>query len=825
MDRSNPSGLSRPLLFSALTLTTCGILLLELTLTRLFSVILWYHFAFMAISLALFGSAASGIAVYLLRDRLARRSLAALCCLSLLGFSGSLTAGLAVLLGQNLQPTVSWDGLRSLLLVYGLTALPFFFGGAAISMLISTLSEDISRVYFFDLVGASLGCLLVIPLIGWLGGVNAVLAIAALGAAAALLFALASGHRVLALTALLAAGASVCGLTWNTRSPWLEIRYAKGVAERPDRLITRWNSFSRIAVSKEASSPESPRFFSWGISQTYRGPKPVLRGVNIDAMAGTPITRYTGKPEEIEYLRHDITSLALFLTERPRVLAIGPGGGRDILAALAFDAQKITAVELNAVIVDFVQDTFGDFSGRPYSLPGVEAHIDEGRAFIRRTRDRYDLIQASLVDTWAATSAGAYTLSENALYTVEAFEDYFAHLAPGGILTMSRFYTEPPGQMLRLVSLAAEAFKRSGVTDLRRHVLIARTPYYRDPKAFIATAVFGREPFTEDQIQTFHEVCAAERYRIVYSPQGPNEALFQQFVEGDRAALLQDYPYDISPTTDDRPFFFNMLRPQHFLRVFRLSHHEGGFNLDAVFILIAILLVSTCMVGLFVIGPQIADALVRRARPLGLARAIIYFGCLGLGFILVEISLVQKYILLLGHPIYSLVVILFSLLLASSLGSALTRRVAAAGEARVARLAIGGLVLLGLVELALHPGLFSRLVTAPIHLKAVAVVGFVFPMGLLMGMPLPLGVRLAGRLDGRVIPWAWSINGATSVLGTTAAFCIAMNFGFTSAMLVGLSLYLGAGVVLLNRKQDLAPAPSGRETASLIRTPTSEAQV
>lgn len=794
-------GSSRWPLVAGLSLTTASVLMLELTMTRLFSVILWYHFAFLAISLALFGSAASGIAVYLLRSTLAKRSLPGLCAACLMGFSLSATLTVVILLGQNLQPTVSWTGLRSLLLVYGLTSVPFFFAGAAIALVVTFLASDISRLYFFDLVGASVGCLLVIPLLASFGGVTGILAIATLGAVASVFYAVASRSGLLmGLAGLLALGMGAATLT-NLSSPWLEIRYAKGQPERADKLVTKWNSFSRIAVSKEASSPESPRFFSWGISQTYRGPRPVLRGVNIDAMAGTPITRYSGKPEEIEYLRHDITSLALYLTDKPRALVIGPGGGRDILAGLAFDATSVTAIELNPLIVNFVQDTFGDFSGRPYTAPRVETHIDEGRAFVRRSPERYDFIQASLVDTWAATSAGAYTLSENALYTVEAFEDYFGHVAPGGIVTMSRFYTEPPGQTLRLVSLAAAAFEKLGITDLRQHVLIARTPYYRDPKAFISTAVFRVEPFAEEQIDTFHRVCEEERYSVVYSPRGPSEPLFQEFIEGDREKLMREYPYDISATTDDRPFFFNMLRPRHFLRIFSVSHDEGGFNLDAVFILVAILMVSAGMVLLFVLGPLAVDAIIRRERPQGLSRAVVYFGCLGLGFILVEIALVQKNILLLGHPIYSLVVILFSLLLASGTGSALTRRVRAGREASAARLAIGALILLGIVELLLYPRLFPHLVPLNLPLKAAAVVALVFPMGLLMGMPLPLGVRVAKTIDERVIPWAWSVNGATSVLGTTLAFCTAMNYGFSVAMLLGLALYFVAFATITRAKE------------------------
>jgi hypothetical protein len=803
MDRTASAG---PLLYGALSLTTLVVLLLELTLTRLFSVILWYHFAFMAISLALFGSAASGIAVYLLRERLARRSLPALCSLAMLAFSATLVYALWTLLGRNLQPTVSWEGVRSLALIYGLTSVPFFFAGAAIALLITFRAQDISRVYFYDLIGAAAGCLMVLPLLGAFGGVTGVLLIATLGAAASLLYAAASRGKLLIGVAALATLGLGAATAQNHRSAWVEIRYAKGHPERSERLVTAWNSFSRIAVSKEASSPSSPRFFSWGISQVYDGPRPILRGVNIDAMAGTPITKYSGKPEEIEYLRHDITSLAYYLTEQPRSLVIGPGGGRDILAPLAFGSKSVTAVELNPLMLYFVQEVFGDFSGRPYTLPGVESHVDEGRSFVRRTAERFDVIQASLVDTWAATSAGAYTLSENALYTVEAFEDYFSKLTPGGIVTMSRFYTEPPGQTLRLVSIAAAALERLGVQDLSRHVLIARTPYYRDPRAFISTAVFRLEPFSDEQLERFHEVCERERYSIVYSPLGGSEPLFQQFVEGDRERIVREYPYDISATTDDRPFFFNMLRPRDFLRIFQLSDNEAEFNLDAVFILVTILLISAVMVGLFVLAPLTLDAVVRRSRPRGLARAVAYFACLGLGFIVVEIALIQKYILLLGHPIYSLVVILFSLLLASSLGSALTRKVREGREGRTARLAIGLLVGLALIELVLYPLLFPHLVGLALGVKAAAVVLLIFPMGLLMGMPLPLGVRLASREDDRVIPWAWSINGASSVLGTTLAFCTAMNWGFSAAMLVGLGVYVVAAGVLA-----LAPATPAAE--------------
>ncbi len=766
------------------------VLLLELGLTRLFSVILWYHFAFMAISLALFGNAASGIVVYLFRDRLPTRLVPAFCSLALLLFSVVTVGAVWILLGTNLQPDVSWKGFRSLLLVYGLSSVPFFFAGFAIALVIAFGARQISRLYFFDLLGASLGCLLVIPLLSFLGGVNTILAIATLGAATAGIYALAARSRLLIAVSMVL-GISFMIATWRNlgSEPWLRIQYAKGFAEKPGNFITRWNSFSRIAVSNKASTPRSPRFFSWGISRTYRGPKPSLRGVNIDAMAGTPITRYTGRDEEISYLRHDITSLAYYLKEEPRALVIGPGGGRDILAPLAMGAKAVTAVELNPLIVEFVQELFGDFSGRPYTLPNVDSHIDEGRAFVRKSPRRYDIIQASLVDTWAATAAGAFTLSENSLYTVEAFEDYFRHLEPGGIVTMSRFYTEPPRQTLRLVTIATEALLRLGKTDLARHVLIAKTPYYRDPKAFISTAIFGLDALDEAQIDKFHEVCMREEFEVIHSPRGPSHDFFSRLFGEGRQELLDGYEYDITPTTDDRPFFFNMLRPRDFLRVFSMDRDKGGFNLDAVFILVTILFVSMGLVLLLVVGPLLLDTLIRRQRPVGLLRTLPYFGSLGLGFILVEIALLQKYILLLGRPIYSLVVILFSLLLASGFGARWTRNRMLRQERHGARRVIAILIATGLLELLIYPVVFPFLIVSSTTVKIAAVVLMVFPMGFLMGMPLPLGIRATEREEPRLIPWAWSINGATSVLGTTLAFATAMNYGFTVALLSGFTVY------------------------------------
>ncbi|HEX7487213.1 MAG TPA: hypothetical protein VF332_13755 [Vicinamibacterales bacterium] len=765
---------------------SAALLMTELALTRIFSVTMYYHFAFLAISIALFGLGASGVYVYLARRPLGRRAPAALLAWHALAYALVTTVSLATLVRLRVGLNYSVENLVLMLTIYTLAALPFFAGGAVISLAISRLAGRINLIYAADLLGASAGCLLLLPLLDRVGAPGVVLSTAVLGAIAAASFApRASRARILPLAALLVIG------PWSAHASGLvsfDVTATKGHAG-DTVLFSKWNSFSRVAVYDR-------RHGDWSLSSTYTGPMPDSLFMDIDSAASTPIVHFSGDLESVAYLRSELTALAYHLAEPGfSALVIGPGGGRDLLSALVFGAARVDGVEINPIIaLDVMSNRFLAYSGHLYARPDVRIFVEDGRSFVRRSPERYDVIQASLVDTWAATAAGAYTLTENSLYTVEAFDDYLEHLSDRGLLTITRWAVDG----VRLVSLAQDACARRGWTAANRLAVVQHEN--------VATFILKKSPFTSGDVQQLQRACDELKFTVLYAPgvtpprhlaptgaghwevaqDAPNDYA-RLILASDRHAFYAGYPLDITPTTDDRPFFFHTTKLKDQAAVAFGRTMLFGNGLSALMTLIGI---SVALVLLFILGPMAFSSrdLLASGWPWWLA----YFGLLGAGFMLVEVALLQRFVLLLGHPVYSLTVTLFSLLLGTGVGSYLSRRI---GDSHVrARLlaALVGVALLGFVAIVALPPIIRSAIAAPLLARIAIAVALLFPAGLLMGVPLPAGVRLLARRQPDLLPWAWAMNGALSVLGATLAVFIAMNWGFSVTLLAGGIGYLGA---------------------------------
>lgn len=782
-------------------------LMYELVLTRIFSVLMWYHFASMAISLALFGMGVAALTVYLRprwfppekTDFLASRFTA------LFALSVALFFGVFVLF--RLQPQLGFkilsffhqpfyqpfqqgfydrgipgELLLAIALLYLVTALPFYFGGLALTLLLSRYLADVNRLYFWDLVGAGTGCLLIIVLLKVLGGITAILAIAIVGLLAAALLMppeTARVHRLgLWAVMLLLAAAGAGNLVYG----YADIRFARGRYE-PNLLWRAWNSFSRVAVYPSQSQAMDQ---AWGLSRTYRGPIPEQLGMVVDDTGYTTMYRWEGE-KTLGFFRDNVIALPYYLKTAPTALVIGPGGGKDVLAALAMDAERVTAVEVNPLIVRGVNDEFGAFTGELYRHPKVQLAVDEGRSYIRRSEQRYGIIQASAVFGRMAPSAGAFTLSENNLYTVEAFRDYWQHLTDDGILTISRFIFER--ETLRLVSLGLALLDEEGVADPGAHIAVVK-------ERGLANFMLKRTPFTAAEIARLRELAADKEFDVVFLPdRRDGGGVYQRLIaSAGSAAFYDEFPFDISPTSDDRPFFYYMYKPADFAGLFSFPE-KSQFEDRAVLILRNLLVVVSALVALFILLPLL---LLRGKclRETGAGRRVLYFACLGLGFMLIEIGLLRRFILFLGHPIYSLAVILFSLLLFSGFGSLLADRCRRGGERRPLLVVLLALVLLSNIYIFALPPLLQGWMAAPVLGRCLLAGLLLAPLGLLLGMPLPLGMRLFHR-GGEAVAWSWGINSATSVLGTILAVVMAMNFGFAMTLLAGEAIYLLALVTVL----------------------------
>jgi len=787
-------------ILAAIALVSAALLMTELALTRVFSVTMYYHFAFLAISIALFGLSASGVYVYLARRRLSAHDTRRLLARRAVVYAFATTLALAVLLRIRVGLNFSPENLAGMLAIYGLAAVPFFTGGTVITLAMSRLARVAGVVYAADLLGAAGGCLLLIPMLDTVGAPGVVLATALMAATAAVLFAGRPERRATAaasgLLLLLTGGA------WLTGLVTFDVTDTKGhVGDRV--LFSRWNSFSRVAVYERSHG-------DWSLSPRYTGPLPETLFMDIDSAASTPILRLRAGPDDAAYLRAELTALAYHLRGRDHAdsaargeravrdgpsdragappagftaLVIGPGGGRDLVSALLFGASRVDGVEINRIIArDVMLGRFREYSGSIYADPRVRIFVEDGRSFVRRSSDRYDIIQASLVDTWAATAAGAYTLTENSLYTVEAFEDYLDHLRPDGLLTITRWVFDG----LRLVSLARAACERRGERAADRLAIV------RHDK--VATFILKRTPFTADEVGRLREATDALGFVPLYLPG-------QATADNDYAALaLSEDPrtfydrhaQDVGPTTDDRPFFFHTtkLRDQTAVAFGRSMLFGNGLSA-----LLTLMGISTVLVVAFVLAPL---ALAWHEVPgTGWARWLSYFSLLGGGFMLIEVAILQRFVLLLGHPVYSLTVTLFALLLGGGLGSFASRRMPPAVVRGRIVLVLVAVVLVALAAAQALPAVVRAAIAAPLPTRLALAALLLAPAGFLMGMPLPAGIRILSGTQPSLVPWAWAMNGALSVVGAVVAVFIAMNWGFAATLAAGGGCYLAAAAVFV----------------------------
>jgi spermidine synthase len=763
-----------------ISLISGTLLMTELALTRIFSVVMYYHFAFLAISIALFGLSSSGVCAYVFRGWFDRRSTDRLLAIESLVYAVATIVALFVLVRLRVGLSYSRTNLVLMLTIYALAALPFFTGGLIITFAVTRLTSRIHAVYAADLLGAAGGCLLLIPLLDRVGAPGVVLTAAAMSVAGALLFAPATIRKpVLIAGAVILAVPFVGQVSGRAGFDVVDTKGHKGDTV----LFSKWNSFSRIGVYDRTHG-------DWSVSLAYEGPHPDTKYMDIDSAASTPILGLTPTLSDAQYLRYELTALAYQLKDPGfDALVIGPGGGRDLASALIFGARRVDAVEINPIIAnDVMRGQFREFSGGIYTNPRVNVTIDDGRSFVRRTTNRYDVIQASLVDTWAATAAGAYTLTENTLYTVEAFNDYLDHLTDDGVLTITRWVYDG----LRLVSLAQAACLQRGCQVADRLAVVRQDR--------VATFILKKSPFTQTDIARLQAAAEKLQFEILYAPgTPPGDTVRDDEVDGmptidypeliravDPSAFYAAYPKDVTPTTDDRPFFFHTTKLKNQLNVLSGRSILFGNGLSALLTLMGI---SAALVVLFVIGPL---ALVDRGRARigGQLAWLLYFGALGTGFMLIEVSVLQRFVLLLGHPVYSLTVTLFSLLLGTGLGSAWSRRFEAATLRRSGTLAIAAVAIVALTVIVIVTPLVSWAMPFERTTRMVVALALLVPMGIALGIPMPTGLRLLSERAPQMVAWAWGINGALSVLGATLAIFIAMNWGFQVTLLAASVTYL-----------------------------------
>jgi spermidine synthase len=768
-------------LLAGVALSSFSALLLELALTRLFSVVLFYHFAFLAISIALLGLGSGGVCAYLgkrwLTGFTTRAMLSVLCA----GNAVIIPLVLEIVLRVPVSLEISRANFLRLTAVYLASTVPFFITGLEFSVLFARESQHIARMYGADLFGGAVACLAIVPLLNCLGGPNTILFAGFMAAAAGTIWAQHLGVR--RLTAALGL-ALLTLIAANYSGRLIDVIYAKGVfRDRSWVEFAKWNAISRVEVDRQGGA----------------------KAVVIDADASTYIMNADPSQWQGSVWQNNLMAsppaLANVLRPQGDYAIIGPGGGVDVLRALANGSPNITGIEINPIIANTImRDRYADYSHHLYERPQVHIHVTDGRSFIRNAAEKFDVVQMTLVDTWASTAAGAFALSENSLYTVEAFREYFEHLKPDGMIAVTRWEFREPREALRVISVAMQALHEMGVANPSGNFIVIRQGSLNEDGVPVVVLA-KKSAFTgQEEVAIQAHLGKFPKLVALHLPSYPNNSPFSALIaSNDPYGFAERYAYNVAPVHDNAPFFFFTLKLGQVLH-----HGDQARGIDwkvnlGVAVLLMVLVISLLAVLAFLVVPLALRGGQVNLKPLRL----LYFVAVGLGYILVEIAFIQRFVLFLGHPTYALTVVVFLLLLSSGAGSLVSREWL--GQTQRVWIPLGLIVLVLLSYVGLLPHLLNALVGLPFVVKLLVSAILLVPLGFAMGMPFPTGLRAlasapapeypASETDevrGNAVEWAWAMNAGASVLGSVLAMVIAIQFGLNITLASGAVAYLCA---------------------------------
>jgi hypothetical protein len=769
-------------LFGVLLLSA-GTLQYEVVLTRLISVVCWYYLAFVSVSMAMFGMTAGALAVQLRPDfftgELRGRRLAQ----AALAMGVSLPLSMLTMLGISLGEVRSVQEIYALFLFTTVIAVPFFFAGIGICLALTRSSFPIGRVYAVDLIGASLGCLGAVAVMKVVDGPSAVLVISGVVLLSAALFARSAGESALLRKGLLLTiGIGLlAAVNATSKNPIRPIWAKFGMDKRAGTEM--WSPISRVRVYGPTIEPP----FMWGRSRKTPRLQAEWRRLDIDSDATSSILSHTSEPGDLQYLNYDVTSLAYQLRRGGAAAVVGIGGGRDLLTARANGFQRIVGVEIDPSLVKLAKQ-LGNYNGLQ-GMAAPEIHEDEGRSFLTRSAEKFDVVQASMVDTWAAASAGSMSLTENSLYTVEGWRIFYEHLRPGGILTVTRWNMGVEAtQTARMFAVAWATLLSEGVSNPGEHLALVGS--------IVATILVSNRPFTVEDQATLRKICGELEFPILFlngetvGGRGDFAAIASAHSLLELQTATANGAMDISPAYDRSPFFFNSLRLRNVIKAGR--EQTGGGNLLALRFLLSYLLVAVILLGLAIFWPLKRWA-ARNFRAYSGSPEIGYFLGIGLGFMLVEVAMIEQQSLLLGHPIYSLSVVLAGLTLSTGIGSLVSEELRpdwplcrALALAVAASVAVYAFVVLPVIHASAAFVLWWR---------ATLALAMLIPCGFLMGFCFPMGMRaLRGEGNEERLPWMWSLNGAASVVAAFLAVLISMEASTVTCALAGAGCYAFAAL-------------------------------
>lgn len=803
----------------AVALVSAAALAYEILLMRLFSITLWHHFAYMIISLALLGWGASG-ALLTLAQRAVQQRFAPLFCAAAAAFGLTAIGCFALAQRVPFNPLeLLWDPRQPayLLAVYLLLLLPFLCAGACVCMALTRFRGAQSRIYSVDILGAGAGSLGIVALLFVVAPADALQMIGALGCVAAAVGWIECGGRrrwpALASVAL-AGGLLLLPAAWlaPVMSPYKELSQTLRI---PGARVVAQRS-SPLGLVSVVESPRIPLRHAPGLSLTASTEPPPQWGVFTDGEGLNALTRFDGQRESLAHLDQISSALPYHLLRRPHVLVLGAGAGADVLQAHYHGARRIDAVELNPQVVELVQGPFAAAAGGVYG-PMARVHVAEARGFIAASRERYDLIQVALLDSFSASSAGLYALAENYLYTIEAVQDDLRHLQPGGLLAFTRWVTLPPRDALKLFAAAVAALERSGISDPG-----ARLALIRSWKT--STLLVKNGAFTPEDIAAIKGFCLARSFDLAFYPgmrrdeanrfnvvEGPD--LFdgaQALLGPGRDDFMARYKFHIEPATDDKPHFFHFFKWRSLPELLSLKGQGGLPLLEWGYPVLVATLVQAVVASLLLIGLPLAWV-ARPGAPHGgrvpgagtRGRVLAYFLAIGFGFMFIEIAFIQKFVLFLSHPLYAIAVVLFAFLLFAGIGSRVSGRL----KGNPVPAVVAAIAVSAALCLLLLPWLFRHAMGLPDAARILISAALIAPLAFFMGMPFPLGLARVEAADARLIPWAWGINGCASVTAAVLATLLAIHIGFNAVVVAALVMYGVAAAARPGR-----PARDARES-------------
>ena len=786
----------------AIFFISAAVLGLELVLVRALSIGHWHHFSYLVISTALLGFGAGGTFVTVGSKLLVRHYAKWLWCFACLL---ALAVPFVFWVCQKVpldELQLIWDR-RQILYLFGyylLFFIPFFCAGVSIALAFTICADKAHRLYFYNMTGSGLGAAAAVALMYGNSPQHLLLVISAVAFFAALILAFAISRRWVVGTLVCAA---IYLLAFSPLGPFeLEIEVSENkllvyysALPEAETITVRYSPLGRL----DCVQAPAIRYFP-GLSVAYQGRLPQQMLIISDADGISAINHFEHL-SDLDCYDHTTSALPYHLQSCPNVCIIGAGGGSDVAQALARGARKVTAVEMNSQIIELVRDKFDDFASGLYRQAEVQIIIAEGRSFLQTTRQLFDIINISLLDSFSASAAGLYALNESHLYTIEAIGQALTRLRPGGLLSITRVLKTPPRDSLKMFATVAEALRQRGVTEPAKHIIMIRG-------WATATIVVSPQPFSDLQIANVRKFAQERCFDLVHLPGIEakevnrfhilEEPIYyesaRRILSAEFEAFYRNYTYNIRPATDDRPYFFDFFKWEALPHMIRTMPRQWlPFSEWGYLVLGATLLQALCASSLFILLPLFIAKSIKAVGS-GKLPTFIFFLLLGLAYMFLEMGFIQKMTLLIGHPVFGVAVTLLGFLVFSGCGSLLSARLFRSPVRRI-HMAVLAIIIIGIAEVILMKFSFNWLVGFSRPGRILLGLAITAPPAFFMGVPFPTALKWLHTTGKPLVPWAWGVNGFASVIGAVLGTFLAISVGFTTLTLIALACYLLAAII------------------------------